>query len=118
MTVKALTITQYNQAIDNEFCKAVHADFVEDFTAWHSAPKRLRSCQARVYETDNYFALESYDTFVAVIRKCDYMVVDVLRFAYGYTNTSAQHIAKFIHDYTPYPWNNSRYTWRDLEKVK
>lgn len=118
MSVKVLTIKQYNQDIDNVCCESVYADLLHEFTESHSVAKRLRSCQARVYETKSYYVLESYETFVAVIRKQDNMIFDVLRFAYGYTSTSAQHIAKFIHDYTPYPWNNRRCTWRDLEKVK
>lgn len=60
---------------------------------------RLRSCQAYVYETEHYFWLRSYGTFVAFIEKTTDTCYDILRMVYGYTATSAQHIAKFRHDY-------------------
>lgn len=60
---------------------------------------RLRRCQAYVYETDHYFWLRSYGTFIAFIEKTTDTCYDILRMVYGYTATSAQHIAKFRHDY-------------------
>ena len=60
---------------------------------------QLRSCKARVYETDTYWILQSYGTFVAVTSKATGVCYDVLRIVYGYTATSAQHIAKFRHDF-------------------
>lgn len=60
---------------------------------------RLRSCQAFVYETNHYFWLRSYGTFIAFIEKTTDTCYDILRMVYGYTATSAQHIAKFRHDY-------------------
>lgn len=66
--------------------------------------KKLRSCQAEVLETENYYLLRSYDTFVACIRKDTDTLYDVLRTEYGYTNTSAQHIAKFQKDYCKGNW--------------
>ena len=66
--------------------------------------KRLRSCNAYVYETNKYYYLRSYDTIVAVIDKETDTLYDFLRIAYGYTNTSAQHIAKFSHDYGAGKW--------------
>ena len=70
--------------------------------------KRLRSCTAEVLETPTFFILRSYNTVVAVIDKCTGNTWDVLRMVYGYTATSAQHIAKFSNDYG----NGKRYTWR------
>lgn len=65
--------------------------------------KPLRHCNAIVYKTiddetgEVIYVLKSYDTVVALIYgNCIY---DFLRFTYGYTATSAQHIAKFTHDY-------------------
>lgn len=72
--------------------------------------KRLRSCSAEVLETPSYFILRSYNTVVAVIDKQTRYTWDVLRMVYGYTATSAQHIAKFSNDYG----NGKRYTWRDI----
>ena len=72
--------------------------------------KRLRSCSAYVLETPSFFILRSYNTVVAVIDKCTGSTWDVLRMVYGYTSTSAQHIAKFSHDYG----TGKRYMWRDI----
>lgn len=76
--------------------------------------KKLRSCSAVVYETTEYYILQSYNTPVAVIVKSSQTLIDMLRHVYGYTSTSAQHIAKFRHDYTSYPWNYPILTWREL----
>lgn len=71
---------------------------------------RLRSCTAWVYETDNYYILKSYNTFIACVDKSTGVTYDALRYAYGYTSTSAQHISKFTHDYG----NGKRYTFRKV----
>lgn len=60
---------------------------------------RLRTCQAYVYETPTFYVLESYNTFVAIIEKSTDTCYDFLRYVYGYTSTSAQHINKFDKDY-------------------
>lgn len=65
----------------------------------HNVWERLRTCKAWVYETENYYFLTSYNTLVAFIVKTTDTCYDVLRLVYGYTSTSAQHIAKFRHDY-------------------
>ena len=72
--------------------------------------KRLRRCSADVLETPGFYILRSYNTVVAVIDKLTGNTWDVLRMVYGYTATSAQHIAKFSDDYG----NGKRYTWRDI----
>jgi hypothetical protein len=64
-----------------------------------SVGKRLRSCQAYVYETPSFYVLRSYNTVVAIIEKRSDTCYDFLRAVYGYTNTSAQHISKFDKDY-------------------
>ena len=61
--------------------------------------KRLRTCQAYVYETPSFYVLRSYNTAVAIIEKSTDTCYDFLRYVYGYTNTSAQHISKFDKDY-------------------
>lgn len=75
---------------------------------------RLRTCQAWVFETDNYYILRSYNTLVAFIDKRTDTLYDVLRFVFGFTSTSSQHIAKFAHDYkTIGKWQcEHRYTYR------
>ena len=77
--------------------------------AWDKIPanesgKRLRSSQAWVYETADYYFLASYNTVVAFIEKTTDTCYDVLRHVYGYTATSAQNIAKFDHDYGYGKW--------------
>lgn len=56
---------------------------------------RLNKCKAYVEETESYYLLFSYNTFVAFISKSEQICYDILRLVYGYTSTSAQHIAKF-----------------------
>lgn len=60
---------------------------------------RLRTCNATVYENERYTVLISYTTTVAFIDKREQKAYDILRLVYGYTSTSAQHIAKFFNDY-------------------
>ena len=66
--------------------------------------RKLRSCSAVVHETDKYYFLQSYNTIVAFIDKSTGTCYDVLRLVFGYTSTSAQHIAKFRHDYGNGKW--------------
>lgn len=70
---------------------------------------KLRNCQAVVIEVGNYYLLKSYETIVAFIDRYSGICYDILRYVYGYTATSAQHIAKFANDYHAY----SRMTYRD-----
>lgn len=69
-------------------------------TKYTQAPHRLRSCSADYVHIGNKWILRSYNTIVAWVEYRDGMLVgvDVLRYVYGYTSTSAQHIAKFFHD--------------------
>ena len=69
---------------------------------------RLRKCSATVWETNHWYLLRSYRTFVAAIDKETGILYDFLRYVYGYTATSAQHIAKFANDYHA----TQRYTYR------
>lgn len=71
---------------------------IDETNVWLSY-KRLRTCQAYVYETEKYYILRNYHTTVAAIRKENGFGFDFLRLVYGYTSTSAQHIAKFFNDY-------------------
>ena len=73
--------------------------------------RRLRSCSAEVApiidcETGEllYYALRSYNTVVAAIDVRTDTLYDFLRYVYGYTATSAQHIAKFGQDYGSGKW--------------
>ena len=84
------------------------------FESSHSTPikyKRLRTCQAMVFEFDDCYILQSYHTPVAGIRKDTLEEFDFLRMVYGYTSTSAQHIAKFFADYGV---GGTRNVWRNI----
>ena len=72
---------------------------------------RLRSCSATVWETNDFYVLKSYSTIIALIDKGSDYCYDFLRWAYGYTSTSAQHICKFCSDYGS---RSKVYTWREV----
>lgn len=74
--------------------------------------KRLRTCQAYVYETPTFYVLRSYSTVVAIIEKSTDTCYDFLRYVYGYTSTSAQHISKFDKDYGRVCGCKERVTYR------
>ena len=106
-----------NQRKINEACSAYYDAAMKERGQMPWIPdnkpsqwKRLRSCSASVLETPSFFILKSYNTVVAVIDKYTGSTWDVLRMVYGYTATSAQHIAKFSDDYG----NGKRYTWREI----
>lgn len=59
----------------------------------------FRYCKASVGRFGGYIYLRSYDTVVAFINTVTGEGYDILRTEYGYTATSAQHIAKFFKHY-------------------
>lgn len=61
--------------------------------------RQLRSCSATVHTCDEFIVLRSYSTYIAAIDTNTGVCYDFLRLVYGYTSTSAQHTAKFYHDY-------------------
>lgn len=56
---------------------------------------RLNHCQAWTQDFEGFTVLWSYRSAVAVYDKISDTLYDILRAVYGYTATSAQHIAKF-----------------------
>ena len=84
--------------------------------------KRLRSCSAEVAPVIDtktgellYYVLRSYRTIVAAIDVRTDTLYDFLRYVYGYTSTSAQHIAKFDKDYGRGKWGCAkRVTYREV----
>ena len=60
---------------------------------------RLNTCQAWTYEAGHFVVLISYNTEVACIDMKTGICYDYLRKVYGHTATSAQHIAKFMHNF-------------------
>ena len=87
--------TAQNEIVLREWEKAYN----EMISETHYNHERLRSCTAETFETENYIFLRSYRTVVAFIDKHSHTLYDVLRYVYGYTSTSAQHISKFWHDF-------------------
>lgn len=84
--------------------------------------RRLRSCSAEVAPIIDcktgellYYALRSYNTVVAAIDVRTDTLYDFLRYVYGYTSTSAQHISKFSKDYGSGKWGCAHsLTYRDI----
>lgn len=64
--------------------------------------KPFRNCKASVGYASVYIYLRSYNTVVAFIDPINKVGYDILRTEYGYTATSAQHIAKFFKEYDYY----------------
>lgn len=99
--------------INNE-CERVWDDMLSQFVL-SEKPERLRTCKAAVFDTGNYYVLQSYATLVACIDKRTNTLYDMLRKVYGYTNTSAQHISKFSKYYGAYCWGcDTIYRWREV----
>ena len=92
----------------------VYNDWVDEYNVVPSW-ERLRSCSAEVARIGNWYVLRSYRTVVAIIDTQTDTLVDFLRYVYGYTATSAQHIAKFNQDYGMGKWGcTNRLTYRDV----
>lgn len=101
--------TVINQIISNEKERA------ELELANYYRVAQLCSCQAYVYETEHYFWLRSYGTYVAFIEKTTDTCYDILRMVYGVAATSAQHIEKFRHDYGQQKFGvHQSYTYREV----
>ena len=89
-------------------------DWVDEYNVIPSW-ERLRSCSAEVAQVGNWYVLRSYRTIVAIIDTQTDTLVDFLRYVYGYTATSAQHIAKFSQDYGMGKWGcTNRMTYREV----
>ena len=88
-----------NESILREWEKAIKELECSEYTI-----NRLRTCSAEVLTTEHYHFLKSYNTIISFIDKNTDTCYDVLRYVYGYTATSAQHIAKFRHDYGYGKW--------------
>ena len=116
---------KYEQKCENLNAE-IHLDMFRD--AMHSAitsiynERKLRSCSATVFDLvddttgeELYNVLRSYNTIVAFIDPTTDTLYDVLRKVYGYTSTSAQHIAKFDKDYGMGKWGcTNRVTYREV----
>lgn len=106
---------KFEQEKINSLCELAYENAIKELERENAYTScvRLRSCKAGVYETENYYLLTSYRTIVSVINKETDVCYDVLRMVYGYTSTSAHHIAKFRHDYGAGKWGcETVYTYR------
>ena len=88
------------------------AEIQEENKGFFNEWSRLRNCTAYVKESKNFFILRSYNTIVAFIDKRTGQKFDFLRYVYGYTSTSCQHINKFFRDYGDFRVNV--YTYRKV----
>ena len=61
----------------------------------------LSNCQAKVYHSEKYLVLKSYDTIVAIYDIESQTEYDFLKLVYGYSATSVRHISRFINKYIP-----------------
>ena len=75
----------------------------------HNGVERLDYCQAMTCQKSGYTFLISYNTIVAFVDESGNMY-DVLRLVYGYTATSAKHIAKFRNKFR----HVTEHTWREV----
>ena len=91
--------TQINEKVIDVYltCK----EEIQSLRAYQSG-ERLRHCTATVIRGYNGYFLKSYHTIIAYIPDGQNTCYDFLRYVYGYTATSAQHIAKFARDYNAY----------------
>ncbi len=88
-----------DQMVENEKVNSIlnERDYIPySRTVAQQTLNRLNNCQAWTYEVSYFAVLISYNTEVACIDMRTGICYDYLRKAYGYTATSAQHIAKFM----------------------
>lgn len=90
-------------------------------TSSPSAWDRFYRCTAEWAQVGQWILLRSYSTIVAAYNRVTDEFFDFLRLVYGYTATSAQHIAKFREFCRSYTGNmyargyySPNYTWRDV----
>lgn len=99
----------------NDACVIATGVAMDYLAEWEQVfSHRLRNCQATVhaYDTEKgrVYVLKSYNTIVAMIGESG-VCYDFLRYIYGYTATSAQHISKFFKDYAPENAERLTYRW-------
>lgn len=110
------------QLFINETVGNVWAEYLTERTQSDAIiEKRLRSCSAHIqYYEDidgnrfRFIALRSYSTIVAIFDTETNTLYDALRMVYGYTSTSAQHIAKFRSDLR----HELKLGWNDITELR
>lgn len=94
----------FDQMVENEKVNTIlneRDNMPYSKTVAHQTPTRLNTCQAWTYENGDFAVLISYNTEIACIDMRTGICYDYLRKVYGYTATSAQHIAKFMKKFGP-----------------
>lgn len=114
-----MTRKQYEQQQTNNSCEcAIQLFNSMAYTHETHHFERLGYCNAYVCVRGEWVALKSYDTIVALFNPATGILYDVLRLVYGYTATSAQHIAKFrslMRDRYGYEYGGlCTFTWREV----
>lgn len=107
MTKKELQLQENEIALDHytKFKAKLDEELRHPYTV-----KRLRTMSAEILYTDNYYILRSYNTLIAFMPINTGRVIDVLRYVYGYTATSAKHVSAF----TEQLHATERYTWKEV----
>ena len=101
------------QKLINAEAEAMYERATEEwYTTDDEIIERLRTCTAWVIETKNWYILRSYNTIIGCINKETKIGYDLLRYVYGFTSTSSQHMAKFLSDYGD---RRKVYTWRSAD---
>lgn len=85
--------------------REVMSNWTQAKEVWDKVPNnvtvtRIDYCKCGYIVWGSYVFLVSYSTLVAYIDS-DGVLVDILRLVYGYTATSAKHIAKFRNMFKP-----------------
>lgn len=90
-------MTKREQEFINRTCEEVLEQYDKETNKYLSELdfSRLDYCNAGIAYIGHYEVLRSYNTLVALYDSDTNTVYDVLRLVYGYTATSARHIAKF-----------------------
>lgn len=87
-------ISVYNDEQSNRYYASIEP-ILYSVSAQGEKRCKLYSCKAEIWECSGFLALLSYGTPVALYSIYGEIFYDCLRTVYGYTATSAQHIAKF-----------------------
>lgn len=101
----------------NELCERAYDEAMVVYKAEHYGKPwaRLYTCSADYCRLGKFIYLRSYSTVVAIIDTELNECYDVLRMVYGYTATSAQHIAKFYNKFSrELPCQPNLLRWYDL----
>ena len=100
----------------NNKALAIWENAISEYNEGKGVKKEIRlfTCKAQILETENFYILRSYNTLVAAYDIRHIELTDVLRYVYGYTATSAQHIAKFRN----YVYHKEHLGWGSIDEYR